>query len=127
MPDADASRYWRIAKADLQEARRMLEVSGFRDSSIGFLQQQAAEKALKALIHLAGGEAPFTHDLAALLDLLNELGEQPGGGDLLSELSFFAVQSRYDDELQIDQPAWQACFGALEGLILDIQSRIDDP
>ncbi|MBM5799417.1 MAG: HEPN domain-containing protein [Cyanobacteria bacterium K_DeepCast_35m_m2_023] len=29
-------------------------------TSIGFLLQQAAEKALKALIHLAGGEAPFT-------------------------------------------------------------------
>ena len=35
MADADALRYLRIAKADLLEARRMLDLSGFRDSSIG--------------------------------------------------------------------------------------------
>jgi hypothetical protein len=43
MADADALRYLRIAKADLLEARRMLDLSGFRDSSIGFLLQQACE------------------------------------------------------------------------------------
>ncbi|MCF8140201.1 MAG: HEPN domain-containing protein [Cyanobium usitatum Tobar12.5m-G36] len=60
MADADASRYLRIARADLLEARRMWEFSGFRGSSIGFLLQQAAEKALKAWIQVAGGDAPFT-------------------------------------------------------------------
>ncbi len=39
MADADALRYLRIAKADLLGARRMLDLSGFRDSSIGFLLQ----------------------------------------------------------------------------------------
>lgn len=102
MTDADARRYGRIARADLQQARRMLELSGFRDSSIGFLLQQSAEKALKALIHIAGGEAPFTHDLASLLDLLDELGEQPGSGDLLSELLCGAVALRRRHR---DQPA----------------------
>ena len=58
MADADASRYWRIAQADLLEARRMRELRGFRSSSIGFLLQQAAEKALKAWIQAAGGAAP---------------------------------------------------------------------
>jgi len=48
MADPDAIRYLRIAQADLEEARRMVELSGFRDSSIGFLLQQACEKALKS-------------------------------------------------------------------------------
>jgi len=48
MADPDAVRYLRIAQADLEEALRMAELSGFRDSSIGFLLQQACEKALKA-------------------------------------------------------------------------------
>jgi hypothetical protein len=48
MADPDAFRYLRIYQADLEEARRMVELSGFRDSSIGFLLQQACEKALKS-------------------------------------------------------------------------------
>ena len=57
MADADALRYLRIAKADLLEARRMLDLSGFRDSSIGFLLQQACEKSCKSWIHSSGGVA----------------------------------------------------------------------
>ena len=57
MADADALRYLRIAKADLLEARRMLDLSGFRDSSIGFLLQQACEKSFKSWIHSSGGMA----------------------------------------------------------------------
>ena len=59
MADPDALRYLRIARSDLSEARRMLELSGFRDSSIGFLLQQACEKALKSWIHARGGMAPL--------------------------------------------------------------------
>ena len=55
MADADALRYLRIAQADLLEARRMLELSGFRDSSIGFLLQQACEQGFKSRIHSRGG------------------------------------------------------------------------
>ena len=73
MADPDALRYLRIAQADLDEVRRMHELSGFRDSSIGFLLQQACEKAPKSWIHSRGGLAPFTHDLTALMDWLDEL------------------------------------------------------
>lgn len=44
MPEPDALRYIRIAQADLMEAQRMVQLSGFRDSSIGFRLQQACEK-----------------------------------------------------------------------------------
>jgi len=46
----------------------MVQLSGFRDSSIGFRLQQACEKALKSWMHAKGGMAPFTHDLVALMD-----------------------------------------------------------
>ena len=36
MVDPDALRYLRIAQADLDEAQRMVMLSGFRNSSIGF-------------------------------------------------------------------------------------------
>ncbi len=48
MADPNAIRYIRFAQAELAEARRRVELSGFRDSSIGFLLQQACGKALKA-------------------------------------------------------------------------------
>ena len=122
-----ASRYWRIAQADLLEARRMRELRGFRSSSIGFLLQQAAEKALKAWIQAAGGAAPFTHDLGALLDLLQEMGEAPADYEVLTELNFFAVQLRYDDELVMEEPDWPLCFALLERLLLQIEGRCSGP
>ena len=97
MADADALRYLRIAKADLLEARRMLDLSGFRDSSIGFLLQQACEKSFKSWIHSSGGMAPFTHDLVALMDWLQQAGADTSAFASLADLSFFAVQCRYDD------------------------------
>jgi hypothetical protein len=41
MADPDAIRYLRIAQVDLAEARHMVELWGFRESSIGFPLQQA--------------------------------------------------------------------------------------
>lgn len=125
MGDEDARRYWRIAGADLQEARRMWELSGFRSSSIGFLLQQAAEKALKGWIQAAGGEAPFTHDLGALLNLLQELGQEAADYDSLTELSFFAVQSRYDDELEMQSPHWPAWFALVEGVYREVERHLE--
>jgi hypothetical protein len=106
MADADALRYLRIAQADLLEARRMLELSGFRDSSIGFLLQQACEQGFKSRIHSRGGMAPFTHDLVALMDWLNQAGANTSAFGSLADLSFFAVQCRYDDDLVIQPPDW---------------------
>jgi HEPN domain-containing protein len=94
MADPDALRYLRIAQADLEEAQRMLALSGFRDRSIGFRLQQACEKALKGWIHAKGGQAPFTHDLVALMDWLEESGSDMSAFETIAELSFFAVQSR---------------------------------
>lgn len=110
MADPDAIRYLRIAQADLEEAQRMVELSGFRDSSIGFLLQQACEKALKSWIHSRGGLAPFTHDLVALMDW--------------ADLSFFAVQSRYDDSLQIITPDWPLLLGIIASLLKKAQSHL---
>jgi HEPN domain-containing protein len=93
MADPDTIRYLRIAQADLAEARRMVELSGFRDSSIGFLLQQACEKALKSWIHSRGGLGPFTHDLMALMDWLEESGAASGPAAARSRTT--ALKSHY--------------------------------
>lgn len=104
----------------------MLKLSGFRGSSIGFLLQQAAEKGLKAWIQLAGGVAPFTHDLAALIDLLKHLGEDASAFADLTDLTFFAVQSRYDDELEIEEPAWPEFIERVESLLAEMERRLPE-
>jgi HEPN domain-containing protein len=74
----------------------MVELSGFRASSIGFRPQQACEKALKRWIHSKGGLAPFTHDLVALMDWLEEAGSDVSAFEPITDLTFFAVQTRSD-------------------------------
>ena len=124
MADPDAMRYLRIALADLAEARRMLELSGFRDSSIGFLLQQACEKALKSWIHSRGGLAPFTPDLVALMDWLEESGTTMSPFERIADLTFFAVQTRYDDSLEITTPDWQLLLGLTASLLDEVQRHL---
>jgi len=124
MADPDAIRFLRIAQADFAEARRMVELSGFRDSSIGFLLQQACEKALKSWIHSRGGLAPFTHDLVALMDWLDESGADVSPYDRIADLTFFAVQTRYDDSLKIISQDWQLLLAITASLLREVQSLL---
>jgi HEPN domain-containing protein len=124
MADPDAVRYLRIAKADLTDAQRMVELSGFRDSSIGFLLQQACEKALKGWIHSRGGLAPYTHDLVALMDWLQESGADLSPFACIADLTFFAVQTRYDDNLEITAPDWPLLLRVTEALIENAQRQL---
>ena len=124
MADPDALRYLRIAQADLEEAQRMLALSGFRDSSIGFRLQQACEKALKSWIHAKGGQAPFTHDLVALMDWLKESGIKLSAFETIADLSFFAVQTRYDDSVEVRSPDWQLLVQITSSLLENVQHEL---
>jgi len=124
MVDPDALRYLRIAQADLVEAQRMVELSGFRDSSIGFRLQQACEKALKSWIHSMGGLAPFTHDLVALMDWLEESGTDVSSFKQIADLSFFAVQTRYDDTVEINSQDWPLLLSITASLLDQVQLHL---
>lgn len=39
----------------------------------------------------------------------------------LTELHFFAVQLRYDDELEVESPDWLACFALVENLLRQVE------
>lgn len=52
----------------------MTDPTMFHEAVWGFQVQQTIEKALKAWLYLFGVEPPFTHDLVALLKLLNQAG-----------------------------------------------------
>lgn len=96
MANADAMKFLKLANGDLQEARRTIELRGFRTSTSGFLLQQAAEKALKAWLYELQGVAPFLHDIAVLLEALESCGVEADAYAPLVALNQFAVQYRYE-------------------------------
>ena len=66
------------------------------DAMLGFHAQQAVEKWLKAVLAKAGVAFRRTHDLAELMDLMQDAGlVSPPDADRLDELNPFAVDARY--------------------------------
>ena len=101
------ARAW-LAKAesDCLAAQRLLDAGGPFDV-VCFHAQQACEKALKALLAWAGTEIPRTHNLEELqLRCLGVLAA-PTVSALkafdLSELTPYAVETRYDAEFWPDR------------------------
>ncbi len=94
----------------------------FSDEIFGFHCQQAAEKALKAWITLAGAVYIKTHDLQSLLTVLASAGQDIAGCEWLVELNSFAVLFRYEalDAEGADDPLDRA------GLLAGIERLLDD-
>lgn len=97
--DQDARQWLAKAQDDLAVARLV------RDSSLGvrwaacFHAQQAAEKALKALLVSRGIDFPKSHALDVLADLLDENDLKRLDRSALLELSPWAVAGRYPEDL----------------------------
>jgi HEPN domain-containing protein len=101
----DPAEWLRRAKSNLIRAKEDIRLSGVAKEDLCFDAQQAAEKAVKAvLIHL-GIRFPYIHDLAALLALVEERGESlPPHLKEAARLTRFAVETRYPS---FDEPVTQ--------------------
>ena len=111
MADADARALLVIAHRDLQAAQGMTDPAAFHEAVWGFQLQQAVEKALKAWLYWLGQSPAFTHDLVALLKLLQRCEVDIDPYRSLGRLTDFAVQWRYDEqppEQRLDRSAWNA-------------------
>jgi len=86
-----------LAKAceDYKALTGMMDRNVFSESIFGFHAQQAIEKTLKAWLAHLGTEFPATHDLAALLQLLEESGENVEPWTDLLRFNLYAVLMRY--------------------------------
>ena len=127
MADADALALASIARRDLLAARGMTDATVFHEAVWGFQVQQTIEKALKAWLYLSGMDPPFTHDLVALLKLLEEAGIDIAPYRDLARFTDFAVQVRYDDQpdLQnLDRSDWN---GRAEALVSVIAAMLPPP
>ena len=127
MLEADALALLAIARRDLQAAQGMADTTVFHEAVWGFQVQQTIEKALKAWLYLSGVEPPFTHDLVALLKLLEQAGSDIAPYRDLARFTDFAVQIRYDDQpdLQnLDRSDWN---GRAEALVSVIEAMLPPP
>jgi HEPN domain-containing protein len=90
-----AFRIWlQRAQSNLAIAR-VGKREGILLEDLCFEAQQAAEKALKALLIYLGGEYPRTHAFTLLLARLETYQEVPPAIREVVELSDYAVQMRY--------------------------------
>lgn len=91
----DDPREWiNRARSDLRLARNRLD--GVYLADLCFHAQQAAEKAIKALLVQRGVRFPYVHDLARLLALLHDAGcAVPEPVLAASELTRYATVARY--------------------------------
>lgn len=94
LPQDDPEEWMDHARSDLLLAQNRLP--GLRLEHLCFHAQQAAEKAIKALMIRRGIEFPYVHDLSVLLSMLGEAGETiPDEVELASQLTPYAAATRY--------------------------------
>ena len=90
----DAREWISRARSDLALARARPE--GVYLEDLCFHAQQAAEKAIKALLIRHGIQFPYVHDLAALLTKLEKAtGDLPEHIRQAERLTPFAIEARY--------------------------------
>ena len=112
------ARAW-LAKADsdLLAARRLLAAGGPFDA-VCFHAQQACEKALKALLAWLERDIPRTHNLEELQATCVAALQDPAAAALrsldLSQLTPYAVETRYDAEFWPDRNAAAEACGVAE-------------
>jgi HEPN domain-containing protein len=98
----------RKAREDAGAVERLAPDRDIADSVVGFHAQQAAEKAMKAVLASRGDEFPWTHDLRHLMERLEAIDVRlPDPLSDVRGLAPWAVEFRYgetiDDQLDREQ------------------------
>lgn len=120
-PDSTNPAEWlRYARADLALAEAPPPAGVFLEL-LAYHAQQAAEKALKAvLLHATRETPPRTHDVVLLLDLCGEAARErpPVGAEAAQRLTEYAVLSRYPSDLgEIDEPEWRQAAASARAVV----------
>ena len=86
----------RIAQGDYNTAVALITAKNIRIENAFFMAQQAAEKALKAVLVSKKLAVPMVHDLGSLLSRIPKEIEPPYGYEL-NELNQYAAIRRYEE------------------------------
>ena len=108
----------RYAYSDLELAR-VRRPSKVLFEGLCFHAQQAAEKALKAVLIAKGVPPPKTHNIRALLDLLPQEVIAPQEIEDAARLTDYAVISRYPGDFEyVDEEEYKEAVRSAQGVVL---------
>ena len=112
------SDWLRYARSDLELAR-IVRPDEVLFEGLCFHAQQAAEKALKAVLISKGIPPPKTHNLRTLLDLLPQEVISSHEIEDAASLSDYAVTSRYPGDFEpVDEEEYQETIKLAEEVVL---------
>jgi len=123
-PPDDPREWLNRAKSNLLLAKHVKE--GVYLEDLCFAAQQAAEKAVKALLIHRGVEYPYVHDLAELLTLVEEAGEEvPKSVKQASRLTRFAIVTRYPGTLgPVTEEEYEEAISTAEEVVQWVERKI---
>ena len=119
------------AKADLRHAKSSIEIGDFNWAC--FASQQAAEKALKALILHMVGEYPRGYDLVRLYWIIEKHVKLSISKVDLMRLSAYYIQARYPNagverpSIEILEEHAKEAVEIAERVINEVEKAIKDP
>ncbi len=88
--------------------------------------QQAAEKALKALLIYYGEEVPYTHSFVVILDKLKKHIEIPEKIKEVTDLTDYAVQCRYPgDYLSVNEKEYLSALKITKNILAWVKKIIN--
>ena len=124
---ADDPREWlRRARSNLTRAKTGVDIPEVFFEDLCFDAQQAAEKALKAVLIHWNIRFPYTHDLAELLTLVeNKGGSVPPGVREAGHLTPFAAELRYPGfEREVTRDRYEQLVAIAEAVVRWAEERI---
>ena len=118
----------RAAELDLRALQGMVDKEAFPDEIVGFHAQQAAKKLLKAWLAAHGLVFPLTHDLGALLEILQGRERDAERFQGLLALNPFTVQFRYESISEGTEPLDRdGLIASIQALLGRVQSALREP
>ena len=123
-PPDDPREWINRARSNLAIAKNRIPGAYLED--LCFEAQQAAEKAIKALLIAAGIEFPYVHDLDRLLTLIKSAGQQvPDEIHRAEELTRYATTARYPGiERPLTEQHYQEAVAIAEAVVRWAEERI---
>jgi HEPN domain-containing protein len=123
-PPDDPREWLNRARSNLSRAKSKIPEVYLED--LCFDAQQAAEKAIKAMLMKKGIAFPYVHDLARLLTLLEEAGEPiPESVKQAEDLTRYAVVTRYPGLTEpVTEAHYQEAVASAEAVVQWAEEKI---
>jgi HEPN domain-containing protein len=126
-PPDDPREWLNRARSNLARAKEGINIEGVYLEDLCFDAQQAAEKAIKALLIHLGMRFPYTHDLAELLTIVEQTGQViPERVKGAASLSDYAVEPRYPGFFEpVTHEEYEGAVGVAEEVVSWVRQVIE--